>query len=261
MINFEYQNPTRIVFGKGSIDKLSNEILNYGNRVLLVYGGHSIKDNGTYDCISSFELGGVKLATLDRVYEGIEICKQNHIEVVIGIGGGTCIDVAKSIAIGAVNDVDIWDVLTRKIPWNELHVLPIGAVVTVPGSGSEMDGNSEIDNLDTSDHGSIGSFMKTYPSFSILDPELTYSIPFQKTAYHGIEIMIQALEQYFCDTQNTPIQDGFIETICKVVMESLKTLKSNLRDYDARSQLMWASSLVTNRILVVEKVLHGWQDH
>lgn len=258
MINFEYQNPTRVVFGKGSIDKLSNEVLNFGNRVLLVYGGNSIKDNGTYDCImtqlkkhciSVFELGGVKSATLDRVYEGIEICRQNQIEVVIGIGGGTCIDVAKSIALGAVNDVDIWDVLTRKIPWDDLNVLPIGAVVTVAGSGSEMDGNSEIDNPDTGVHGSIGSFMKTYPSFAILDPELTYSIPFQKTAYHGAEIMIQALEQYFCETQNTPIQDGFIETICKVVIESLKTLKNDLKDYNARSQLMWASALVTNRIL------------
>ncbi|WP_052466287.1 iron-containing alcohol dehydrogenase [Beduini massiliensis] len=258
MINFEYQNPTKVIFGKGVIDKLSNEILNYGNRVLLVYGGNSIKDNGTYDCIvtqlkkhciSIFELGGVKSATLDRVYEGIEICKQNKVELVVGIGGGTCIDVAKSIALGAANQVDIWDVLTGKIPWDDLEALPIGAVVTIAGSGSEMDGNSEIDHDVTGVHGSIGSFIKTYPSFAVLDPELTYSIPFQKTAYHGVEIMIQALEQYFCDTRNTPIQDGFIETICKVVMEALKDLKHNQTDYNARSQLMWASALVTNRIL------------
>ena len=186
---------------------------------------------------------------MENVYKGIEICKQNNVEVVIGIGGGCCIDVAKSIALGAANDVDVWDVLTRKVPWDDLNVLPIGAVVTIAGSGSEMDGNSEIDNLDTGVHGSIGSFQKTYPRFSILDPELTYSVPFMTTAYHGVCIMIQALEQYICDTDNTPIQDGFVETICKTVMQSLETLMDNQKDYNARSQLMWASALVTNRIL------------
>lgn len=258
MINFEYQNPTKIVFGKGTIDKIANEILNYGDKVLLVYGGKSIKDNGTYDCIkqqleknciSTYDLGFVTIPSLENVYKGIEICKQNNIELVIGIGGGCCIDVAKSIALGATNDVDVWDVLTRKIPWDDLNVLPIGAVVTIAGSGSEMDGNSEIDNLETGVHGSIGSFQKTYPRFSILDPELTYSVPFMTTAYHGVCIMIQALEQYICDTDNTPIQDGFVETICKTVMQSLETLMDNPKDYNARSQLMWASALVTNRIL------------
>ena len=258
MINFEYQNPTKIVFGKGSIEKLGNEILNYGDKVLLVYGGKSIKDNGTYDCIkeqlekkciSVYELGFVTTPSLENVYRGIEICKQNDVEVVIGIGGGCCIDVAKSVALGAANDVDVWDVLTRKIPWDDLNVLPIGAVVTIAGSGSEMDGNSEIDNLDIGVHGSIGSFQKTYPRFAILDPELTYSVPFKTTAYHGVCIMIQALEQYICNTENTPIQDGFIETICRVVMQSLETLQENPKDENARGQLMWASALVTNRIL------------
>lgn len=258
MINFEYQNPTKIIFGKGSIDKLGDEILNYGDKVLLVYGARSIKDNGIYDCIKeqlekkciiTYDLGDITIPSLDNVYKGITICKQHHIEVVIGIGGGCCIDVAKSIALGAANDVDVWDVLTRKIPWDDLDVLPIGAVVTIAGSGSEMDGNSEIDHLDTKEHGSIGSFVKTYPKFSILDPELTYSVPFLQTAYHGVCIMIQALEQYICNTENTPIQDGFIETICKVVMQSLETLKEKPDDYNARSQLMWASALVTNRIL------------
>lgn len=258
MINFEYQNPTKIIFGKGAIDKLANEILNYGDKVLLVYGGKSIKDNGTYDCIkrqleknciSTYDLGFVTIPSLENVYKGIEICKQNNVEVVIGIGGGCCIDVAKSIALGAANDVDVWDILIRKIPWDDLNVLPIGAVVTIAGSGSEMDGNSEIDNLDTGVHGSIGSFQKTYPRFSILDPELTYSVPFMATAYHGVCIMIQALEQYICDTDNTPIQDGFVETICKTVIQSLETLMDNQKDYNARSQLMWASALVTSRIL------------
>lgn len=194
MINFEYQNPTKIVFGKGSINKLAREILNYGKKVLLVYGGKSIKTNGTYDLIRQqltdnqidvYELGSIIVSSLDNVYRGIEICKQNQVEVVIGIGGGCCIDVAKSIALGATNDVDVWDVLTRKVAWDDLSVLPMGAVVTIAGSGSEMDGNSEIDNLTTGSHGSIGSFQKTYPRFSILDPELTYSVPFLMTAHHG----------------------------------------------------------------------------
>ena len=258
MINFEYQNPTRIIFGQGSIKKLSSEILKHGNKVLLVYGGSSLKNSGTYDLITGqlsrnqitwAELPGVTVPSLDIVYEGIRIAKENQVDMVIGIGGGCCIDVAKSVALGAAGDVDIWDVLDKKIPWTRCDVLPIGAVVTIAGSGSEMDGNSEIDNLATGVHGSIGSYMKTYPTFSILDPDLTASAPFQLTAYHGACIIIQALEQYFCQTQDTPIQDGFIETICRTVICSLRMLKKCMDNVNAREQLLWAGALVTNRIL------------
>lgn len=258
MINFEYQNPTRIIFGQGAVKKLSSEILKYGDKVLLVYGGNSLKKSGTYDLITSqlsqnnityAELPGVTVPSLKTVYEGIRIAKENQVDMVIGIGGGCCIDVAKSVALGAAGDVDIWDVLNKKIPWTNCDALPIGAVVTIAGSGSEMDGNSEIDNLDTGVHGSIGSYMKTYPAFSILDPDLTASAPFELTAYHGVCIMIQALEQYFCGTQDTPIQDGFIETICRTVICCLKMLKKNMNNVNARGQLLWAGALVTNRIL------------
>lgn len=258
MINFEYQNPTRIIFGQGAVKKLSSEILKYGNKVLLVYGGRSLKESGIYDLITDqlsrnqitwAELPGVTVPSLKTVYEGIRIAKETRVDMVIGIGGGCCIDVAKSVALGAAGDVDIWDVLDRKIPWTGCDVLPIGAVVTIAGSGSEMDGNSEIDNLETGVHGSIGSYVKTYPAFSILDPDLTASAPFKLTAYHGVCILIQALEQYFCQTQDTPIQDGFIETICRTVICSLKMLKKNMDNVNARGQLLWAGALVTNRIL------------
>lgn len=258
MINFEYQNPTRIIFGQGAVKKLSSEILKYGKRVLMVYGGNSLKRSGIYDLITTqlsqnqitwAELPGVTLPSLEIVYEGIRIAKENKVDMVIGIGGGCCMDVAKSVALGAAGSVDIWDVLDGKIPWTRCDVLPIGTVVTIAGSGSEMDGNSEIDNLETGVHGSIGSYMKTYPAFSILDPDLTASAPFKLTAYHGVCIIIQALEQYFCDTQDTAIQDGFIETICRTVICSLKMLQKNMDNVNARGQLLWAGALVTNRIL------------
>ncbi len=258
MINFEYQNSTRIIFGQGAVKKLSGEILKHGDRVLLVYGGNSLKESGTYDLITAqlsknqitwAELSGVTVPSLKNVYEGIRIAKENQVDMVIGIGGGCCMDVAKSVALGVAGNVDIWDVLSGKIPWTRCDVLPIGTVVTIAGSGSEMDGNSEIDNLETGVHGSIGSYVKTYPAFSILDPDLTASVPFKLTAYHGVCIIIQALEQYFCETPDTPIQDGFIETICRTVICSLKTLKKNMDDVNARGQLLWAGALVTNRIL------------
>ena len=258
MINFEYQNPTKILFGQGSIKKLSREIQKHGNRVLLVYGGNSLKKSGNYDLITNqlsknrityAELPGVTVPSLKTVYEGIRIAKENQVDMVIGIGGGCCIDVAKSVALGAAGDVDIWDVLNKKIPWTKCDVLPIGAVVTIAGSGSEMDGNSEIDNLETGVHGSIGSYMKTYPTFSILDPDLTATAPYELTAYHGACIIIQALEQYLCQTPDTPIQDGFIETICRTVFCCLKMLKKNMDNVNARGQLLWAGALVTNRIL------------
>lgn len=258
MIDFTYQNPTKIIFGKGSIEKLSSEILRIGTRVLLVYGGESLKNSGIYDYIiqqlqSHFidyqELSYVTMPSLNRVYEGIQCVKEHHLDMVIGIGGGTCIDVAKAIALGAANDLDIWDVLTGKISYEDLECLPVAAVVTIPGSGSEMDGNSEIDDIDTGIHGSIGSFIKTYPRFSILDPELTYDIPYSLTLYHGVTILVQAMEQYVCQTIDTPIQDGLAESILKTVLSSLKRLKNSFHDEDARAQLMWASALTTSRLL------------
>ena len=258
MIDFIYQNPTKIIFGNGSIEKLSSEILNYGTRVLLVYGGYSIKDSGLYDClvnqlkrneIEYQELPFVTIPALDRVYEGINIVKENQIDVIIGIGGGTCLDVAKAIALGAANLHDIWDILTGKILYDNLKCLPIGTVVTIPGSGSEMDGNSEIVDIDRGVNGSIGSFEKTYPRFSILDPELTYNIPYSLTLYHGVTILVQAMEQYVCNTTDTPIQDGFTESILKTALAALKCLKNDLHDKNARAQLMWASALTTSRIL------------
>lgn len=258
MIDFTYLNPTKIIFGKGSIEKLSDEILNVGTRVLLVYGGESLKNSGTYNCITQQlqshlidyqELSYVTIPSLDRVYEGIQLVKDYQLDMVIGIGGGTCIDVAKAIALGAANDLDIWNVLTGKISYEDLNCLPIASIVTIPGSGSEMDGNSEIDNIDTGVHGSIGSFMKSYPRFSILDPELTYDIPYSLTLYHGVTILVQAMEQYVCQTLDTPIQDGLAESILKTVLSSLKRLKNNLHDEDARAQLMWASALTTSRLI------------
>lgn len=258
MLDFVYQNPTKIIFGKGVIRDLSKEVLHYGNKVLMVYGGKSIFHSGLYETITTqfmengikyCELGGVTVPSLAILNQGIEMARNNQVDIVIGIGGGTCIDMAKSIAVGAGNDVDIWKVLQGNVPYDTLDCLPIGAIVTVAGSGSEMDGNSEIDNLETHEHGSIGSFLKTYPKFSILDPELTYSCPFELSAYHGMTIIVQAMEQYLVDREATFIQDGFVETICKTVILSLRALKNNLCDYHARANLMWASAITCNRIL------------
>lgn len=258
MLNFIYQNPTKIIFGKGTIHDLSKEVRRYGKKVFMVYGGHSIFDSGLYEIIiRQFkdagivyqELGQVTVPSLSLLYQGIEKARVLQPDLILGVGGGCCIDMAKAIAVGASNEVDIWDVLKGRIPYDQLHCLPIGAVVTVAGSGSEMDGNSEIDRLDTGEHGSIGSFIKTYPAFSILDPELTYSCPFELTAYHGMMIIVQAMEQYLVEREACYIQDGFVETICKTVISSLRTLKENLRDYHARANLMWASALTCNRIL------------
>lgn len=196
---------------------------------MIVYGGKSIFNSGLYEVITKqfkeneieyHELANVTVPALTTLYQGIEIAKNNDVDVVGGIGGGCCIDMAKSIA-----------------------------VVTAAGSGSEMDDNSEIENLETGEHGSIGSFIKTYPTFSILDPELTYSCPFELSAYHGMTIIVQAMEQYLVDRQDTCIQDGFVETICKTVISALRNLKEALHDYNARANLMWASAITCNRIL------------
>lgn len=258
MISFEYQNPVRVLYGKGKVSQLSAEIRKYGTRALLVCGS-SLKRSGKLAKIrEELAADGIETGTvedvihpdLERVYEGIKKGRALQADAVIGFGGGKCIDLAKSIALGIANpEADIWDILQRKIPYDRLSALPIGAVVTIPGSGSEMDSNSEIENRKTGEHGSVGTTLLTYPAFTILDPEMAMDLSAEQIALHGSTILIQALEQYFCDEKNTPLQNGFAETICQTVIESIEQLQENPKNEEAMSSLMWSSALTTSRLL------------
>lgn len=255
---FEYRNPTRIVFGENAVEKLPAEISRYGNKVILVYGGRSIEKNGNLEQIHNlleangieyWDFGGVKAPKLSTLYELIGLAKKEKPDLLIGIGSGTVIDTTKAAAAGASYDGNVWDILSGRTAPETLDILPIAAVVTLPGSGSEMDGNAEIQNDLTGEHGSIGSCPKTYPAFSILDPVLASDTPWELTFRQGFMIIGQVMEQTLADVEWDGLQTEMAEAIIRNVMRALERLKDHPEDHQARGVLSWGSALTCNRII------------
>ncbi|MBP1948967.1 alcohol dehydrogenase YqhD (iron-dependent ADH family) [Virgibacillus litoralis] len=186
MDNFTFYNPVKLIFGKGQLEALPNEVAAYGKKVLLVYGGGSIKRNGVYDEVMNqlskinaevVELAGVEPnPRVSTVRKGIEICKNEDVEFVLAVGGGSTIDATKAIVTGAKTDIDIWDIVTKKEKVND--ALPFGTVLTIAATGSEMNAGSVITNWETHEKHGWGT-PSTFPKFSILDPTNTF--PFHAT--------------------------------------------------------------------------------
>nr|WP_102346697.1 iron-containing alcohol dehydrogenase [Bacillus sp. Marseille-P3661] len=253
MDSFIFQNPTRLIFGKGQLQALKEEVPKFGTKLLLVYGGGSIKKSGLYDQVTSllkeinveiYELSGVEPnPRLSTVHKGIEICKKESIEIVLAVGGGSVIDCSKAVAAGAKLDVDIWDVITKKAVATD--ALPIGTVLTLAATGSEMNAGSVITNMETKEKYGWGS-PAVYPKFSILDPEFTYSVPQNQTVYGIVDMMSHVLEQYFHKTENTPLQDRMCESVLKTVMETAPKLINDLNNYELRETILYAGTIALN---------------
>ncbi|WP_249869398.1 iron-containing alcohol dehydrogenase [Oceanobacillus saliphilus] len=256
MDNFTYQNPTKLIFGKGQIDKLSDEVKLYGKRVLIVYGGGSIKRNGIYDKVINelgkigaeiFELSGVEPnPRITTVRRGVEICKDEAIEFLLAVGGGSTIDCTKAIAVGATTEEDMWDVVTKKVQAD--GALPFGTVLTLAATGSEMNAGSVITNWEMNEKHGWGT-AHTYPKFSILDPEHTFSVPRDQTIYGIVDMMSHVLEHYFHRTTNTPVQDRFCEGILLTVIETAPKLLAEPENYDYRATIMLSGTLALNNML------------
>ncbi|HEY2492190.1 MAG TPA: iron-containing alcohol dehydrogenase [Paenibacillus sp.] len=256
MKEFEFINPTKLIFGKGKLDALRNEIPKYGTKVLLVYGGGSIKRSGLYDNVLSIlkeigvevtELSGVEPnPRLTTVHKGVDLCKTKGIELILAVGGGSVLDCAKAIAVGAKYDGDMWDFLERKaVP---KAALPLGTVLTMAATGSEMNGGSVITNEITKEKMGWGSPF-AYPAFSILDPVHTFSLPKDQTVYGMVDIMSHVLEHYFHPENNTQVQDGFCETILRTVIETAPKLIEDLENYDLRATVMYCGTMALNGVL------------
>ncbi|MBY0600142.1 iron-containing alcohol dehydrogenase [Bacillus bingmayongensis] len=267
MQNFVFRNPTKLIFGQGQLEQLKAEIPQYGKKVLLVYGGGSIKRNGIYDNIISilkeidseiFELTGVEPnPRLSTVNKGIQICKENDIEFILAVGGGSVIDCTKAIAAGSKYDGDVWDIVTKKVFANE--ALPFGTVLTLAATGSEMNAGSVITNWETNEKYGWGSPV-TFPQFSILDPVHTVSVPRNQTIYGMVDIMSHVLEQYFHQGTNTELQDRYCESILKTVIETAPKLLNDLESYEHRETILYCGTMALNGILAMG-VRGDWATH
>lgn len=256
MQNFTFWNPTKLIFGKGQLEQLKQEIPHYGKKVLVVYGGGSIKRSGLYDKVINllneidaqvFELPGVEPnPRITTARKGVEICKSEGIDVLLAVGGGSVIDCTKLIAAGAKYDGDAWDLVTRKAAVKE--ALPFGTVLTLAATGSEMNSGSVITNWETNEKYGWGSPF-TFPKFSILDPVHTFSVPRDQTIYGIVDMMSHVLEHYFHLEENTLFQDRMCESLLITVMETAPKLLENLESYEHRATILYSGTMALNGIL------------
>ena len=267
MQNFTYYNPTKLIFGKGQVSQLQQEAAPYGQKLLLVYGGGSIKRNGLYEEVQEqlaaidaevFELPGVEPnPRVSTVRKGVQICKEEGIDFLLAVGGGSTIDCTKAIAAGAKYDGDVWDIVTRKAEVKD--ALPFGTVLTLAATGSEMNNGSVITNWETKEKYGWGSPL-TFPEFSILDPSNTITVPKDQTIYGIVDIMSHALEHYFHHVRNTPLQDRMVESILKTVVETAPELIDDLDNYEYRETVLYCGTMALNG--VVNMGYHGdWATH
>lgn len=253
---FSFYNPVKIHFGKGSIEQLRKELPQYGKNILLVYGGGSIKTNGVYSDILTiltelnmnvFELAGVEPnPRVETARKGIAICKENNIDIVLAIGGGSVIDCAKLIVAGAKVEQDAWDIVMKKVFPTE--ALPLATVLTLAATASEMNSGSVITNLETKEKFSWGS-PHCFPKFSILDPTYTFSVPANQTVNGVVDSMAHIFEQYFNNATNTPITDEMSEGILRTLIDVAPKALQDPTNFDYRETLMLAATLGLNGFL------------
>lgn len=258
MKNFVFNAYTEMIFGKGQINQLPEVLERYGKNVLLVYGGGSIKRNGIYDkaieLLSDFnitELSGVEPnPRIGTVRKGIALCKSNKIDVVLAIGGGSTIDCSKVIAGGYYYNGDPWDIVVDSSLIKD--VLPIVTVLTLSATGSEMNKNAVISNMES--HEKLGTSSKKFiPQVSICDPEFTYGVPRLQTAAGTADIMSHVFENYFKNEKGAFVQDRFAEGILETCIKYCPIAIESPCNYDARANLMWASSMALNGLCGVGK--------
>ncbi|GAF14504.1 NADH-dependent butanol dehydrogenase A [Bacillus sp. JCM 19046] len=252
---FTFYNPTKLIFGQEKTKELADELVVYDRKVLLVYGGGSIKKNGLYDTVmeqleyagcSVVELAGVEPnPRLTTVQKGIDLCREHNIGFILAVGGGSVIDATKAIAVGARFDGDIWDVIMKK----ELpdDALPFGTILTLAATGSEMNSGSVITNWETHHKVGWGSIF-SFPNFSILDPINTVSVPQDQTVYGIVDMMTHVLEAYFHPAENTPLQDRICESILQTVMECGPELINDLEDINLRETILYSGTMALNGI-------------
>lgn len=254
MFNFEYYTPTKVVFGKGVSEKVGDLVKEYGfKKVLIHYGGKSAIRSGLIDLVkSSLDAAGVSYVTLGGVvpnpritlvYEGIELCKKENVDLILAVGGGSVIDSAKAIGYGTASGGDAWDFFSFKR--KPSACLPIGVILTIAAAGSEMSNSCVITNEDGNIKRGCSSNLGR-PLFALLDPELTMSLPSYQTSCGCTDILMHTMERYFTQGGNMELTDSIAEALMRTVISNSRKLIKDPDDYDARAEIMWAGSLSHN---------------
>lgn len=256
MKNFHYHMPVDLFFGEGQISQLANQLQRFGNRVLLVYGGGSIKRNGIYqkimdifaaEHISFWELSGVEPnPRLETVIRGLELCRAHHIDLILAVGGGSSIDCAKVVAGSVHYDGNPWDIVLDSTLCQ--NVLPIGVILTIAATGSEMDPMAVITNTEQNLKYGVGH-PDFIPRFSILDPTYTYSVPAAQTTAGTADMMSHVFESYFTLHDGAFLINRLAEGILQTCIHYGPIAVKEPENYEARANLMWASSLAINGLL------------
>ena len=267
--NFSYSNPTKLYFGDNAISFLGEELKNYGSKVMLTYGGGSIKKNGIYDEVIKalkdagkevFEDPGVMSnPTVQKLYEGCRIAKENDVDLILAVGGGSTIDYAKAVSVSAWCEEDPWDKYYLRMEDVDNRIIPVGSVLTMVGTGSEMNGGSVITNHEQKLK--IGHVFgdDVMPKFSILNPKYTYTVPKYQMVAGIYDIFNHICEQYFSgDDDNT--SDYLAEALMKSVIHASRIAVKNPEDYEARSNLMWSATWALNTLIAKGKST-DWEVH
>lgn len=269
MNNFTFCSPTEFIFGRDTEKHVGTAVASRGaTKVMIVYGSERIRTNGLLGRVEDalaqagvqfVEYGGIQPnPTAESVYKGIAVALENDINFLLAIGGGSPIDAAKAIALGAVYPGDFWDFYGgHETP---RFALPLGVVLTIPAAGSEGSGNSVITNEETHQKISVRYPGLLRPRFAIMNPEMTLSLPWEQTAYGIVDMMAHIYERYFSNTTGTELVDAYSEAIMRDVMDRALTLRINPEDYDARADVMWAGTLAHNGLCGVGKV-EDWASH
>lgn len=267
MQNFEFLSPTKIIFGKDTEHKVGEETKNHADKVLLHYGGGSIKKSGLYDKVvkslndagvAFIELSGVKPnPRLSLVKEGIDICRKENIQFILAVGGGSVIDSAKAIAAGVPYKGDVWDFFEEKLPIEK--ALSVGVVLTIPAAGSEASKSCVITNEE-------GWYKKAVnydvlrPKFAIMNPELTYTLPPYQTACGAADIMAHVMERYFTNELHADFTDRLCEATLKTIIHNAPIALKQPDNYHARAEMMWASTIAHNDFLGTGRIA-DWASH
>lgn len=267
--DFTYYNPTKIYFGKKSLENLEAELKNYGKNVLLVYGKNSIKKIGLYDEViktlkrcgkNVVELAGINAnPRYSQVLEGARLVRENDVDLILAVGGGSVIDCSKAISVSAYAKGDPWKRYWIDFEPVDNKLVPVGAILTMTGTASEMNGGSVITNEDEKIKTGRVFDASVYPKFSILNPEYTYSVPERQMVSGIFDIFSHLMEQYFSgDDDNTT--DYVIEGVIKSLIKSARAAKKDPRNYEARSNIMWCATLGLNTVTGVSKT-QDWEVH